>query len=109
MGLFYTYRSASLYSILLLLICISFAFPSYAQLSLRDFVILGGNGSCPNGQGQTTPSSPGCGVIISSGAVVSSGAVGSYSLIKTNSTVSINGNIHSGGRIDLGNGIKVGG
>jgi len=80
---------------------------SSAQLSLRDLVIIGGDGSCPNGPNQTPPS--GCGVFISSSAIVRSGSVSSYSFIKTNSDVIINGNIHSGGRADLGNNNNIGG
>ena len=73
------------------------------QLFIEDFVIFGGDASCPAGPGQTPPAIPGCGSVVGVGSRVLSGNVGSYKLVHTNGDVQIAGNIHSGGTVVLGN------
>ncbi len=77
-------------------------FSTAQQLDIRDFVLFGGNGSCP-GAGQTTPATPGCSVVIGTSTNVTNGKVGSYKLVKTVGNTQMTASIHSGGRIELGN------
>src|SRR6185503_11926543 len=79
------------------------------QTGISDFALFGGNGSCPGGSGQKTPSSPGCGAIIGSGSKLLGGAVGSYSFIQANNNVSINGSVYSGGTISFSSNDTVSG
>lgn len=72
------------------------------QTKIQDYVIFGGNGSCP-GLGQTSPSAPGCAVQIGAGTTVNGGDIGSYGLIKTTGSVNLISNLYSGGSIELYN------
>ncbi len=73
------------------------------QLKITDFVLFGGNGTCPGGPSQSPPALPGCAVQIGSASNIQGGSVGSYSLIKSTGNVTINSNIYSGGTIQLSN------
>ena len=79
------------------------------QLKITDFVLFGGNGSCPTGQGQKAPLYPGCSVFIGPSSDIKSGAIGSYHLIKSGTNIHIAGDIFSAGSIQLGNNISVNG
>ena len=78
------------------------------QLRIRDFVLFGGDGSCPSPI-QTLPSAPGCGVQLATSTTVVSGAVGSYKLIRTTGNSSFAGNVHSGGIVELSNSNTING
>lgn len=76
----------------------------FAQTSISDYVIFGGKQAA----GQTTPASPGYGVLIGAscnfqGTIQGAGTatIGSYNLVKTTAAVNINGHINSGGTIQL--------
>jgi len=69
------------------------------QLQMSDFVLFGGSGDCPDGQGQIPPPDPGCAVQIGSNSTVTNGAIGSYSLVKTLAVVNVSANIHSDGSV----------
>src|SRR5215831_9752705 len=95
-----------------LLLCCLFLLKDAAraqQLKITDFVLFGGNGSCPSGPGQKVPPSPGCAVLVGSGSVIQSGAVGGFNLVQTNSNVNIGGNIFSGNTVQLSTNNIVGG
>jgi hypothetical protein len=63
------------------------------QLKITDFVLFGGNGTCPGGPSQKAPALPGCAVQIGSSSNIQGGSVGSYSLVKSTGNVTINSNI----------------
>ena len=44
------------------------------QLKISDFALFGGDGSCPAGPGQKTPTAPGCGVIVGNGSKILGGS-----------------------------------
>ncbi len=73
------------------------------QLKISDFALFGGDGSCPAGPGQKTPSAPGCGVIVGNGSQILGGSLGSYSLVQGYNNINIAGGIYSGGTITLSN------
>src|SRR4051812_5447060 len=73
------------------------------QLSITDFVLFGGNGSCPTGAGQSIPPTPGCGVQLGSSTNIQGGSIGSFNLIKTTGNSTMNTNLYSGGTIVLSN------
>lgn len=79
----------------------------FAQTSISDYVVFGGNGACPNGPGQAPCNSPGCAVVIGGSSVINGGSVGSFKLVKSTGTVTFNGNIFSGGTVTLANNNKV--
>ncbi len=76
---------------------------SAQQTTMKDYVLFGGNGSCPGGTGQSVPALPGCAVQLSSSTNIQGGSIGSYRLIKTTGNSTINANIYSGGTIELAN------
>lgn len=86
----------------------SFFLPGYSynakaqQLPITDFVLFGGNGTCP-GTGQTPPQLPGCGVQLGSSTNIQGGAIGSFRLVKSTGNTTLNTNIHSGGTVQLAN------
>src|SRR4249920_3798197 len=90
-----------------ILLLITFGFHpdfSYAQQTkISDFALFGGNGSCPGGPGQKTPSAPGCGVIIGNGSQILGGSICSYSLVQGYNSINIAGNIYSGGTVNFSN------
>ena len=94
-----------------LLICfgIHADFSNAQQTAISDFALFGGNGSCPGGPGQKTPSAPGCGVIIGNGSQILGGSIGSYSLVQGYNSINIAGNIYSGGTINFGNSNTIAG
>ena len=71
--------------------------------TISNYVVFGGNGTCPNGTGQTPPPVPGCAVQINSSTKIEGGSVGSYTLVKSTGNTTINSNIYSGGIIQLAN------
>jgi hypothetical protein len=90
-----------LYVILLAAVCLLLQSKLTAQqTSIKDYVIFGGNGSCPSST-QTTPLSPGCSVLLGAGTSVISGKLGSYRLVKTTGSVTVTADIFSGGTVEL--------
>ena len=84
-------------------------FTSAQQSKITDFVVFGGNGSCPTGAGQKAPLYPGCGVLLGKSIVLRSGSIGSYNIVKSGDLANIGSNIYSGGSIQLGNSVQVNG
>ena len=84
-------------------------YTSAQQTKITDFVVFGGNGSCPSGIGQKTPLFPGCGVLLGKSVILRSGSIGSYNIIKSGDLVNIGSNILSGGSVQLGNSVQVNG
>jgi hypothetical protein len=104
MTAFYSVNRCNLLGLPIFLLFLFFANNTVAQqqLRIRDFVLFGGDGSCPSPI-QTLPSAPGCGVQLATSTTVVSGAVGSYKLIRTTGNSSFSGNVHSGGLVELSN------
>ena len=50
-------------------------FSEAQQLKITDFVVFGGNGSCPTGPNQKAPLYPGCGVLIGKSVNIKSGSI----------------------------------
>src|SRR5688572_13280325 len=89
--------------------CLLMSISSFSQqLNIRDFVLFGGNATCPS-PNQSTPLSPGCGVQIGTSGSVINGKIGSYHLIKTTGNAVLTSDIHSAGRIELANSNTVNG
>lgn len=86
-------------------VCMTFSsFNSFAQqTSMVDYVLFAGFGNCPGGAGQSTPSSPGCGVVLNSSTNIQGGSIGSYRLINSTGNATLNTNLFSGGTISLAN------
>src|SRR5688572_27437451 len=99
------------FSISLLLLLSAFGISSSlkAQSNIRDYVIFGGNGTCPTGPGQTPPPFPGCAVQIGSSTKIDGGSIGSYTFITSTGNTTINSNLISGGTIQLANSNVVNG
>ncbi len=77
------------------------------QTIIKDYVLFGGNGTCPRDPFQKGPLSPGCAVQLSSATNIQGGSIGSYRLVKTTGNATMNTNIYSGGTIVLANSNQV--
>ena len=75
---------------------------SAQQLTIRDFVLFGGNSNCSI-PGQATTIPPGCGVQIGTSGSVIGGKIGSHTIIRTTGNAQIDADIISGGRLELSN------
>ena len=80
---------------------------SAQQTNIKDYVIFGGNGSCPGGVGVKAPLAPGCAVQLGPASNIQGGSVGSYRLVKSTGSATINANIFCGGTIQLANSNSV--
>ena len=78
------------------------------QTNIQEYVLFGGNGTCP-AAGQTVPLSPGCSVLIGPSTTIVNGKVGSYKLIKTTGSASIGGDMYSGGKMEISTGNQIAG
>ncbi len=104
----FTFRINKKSCILLLTCFFSVQLLIAQQTQITDYVIFGGK----TASGQTTPPSPGYGVIIGSSCNVKggiiAGSIGSYNLVKSTGNLTVGtsampGNIFSGGTIQLAN------
>ena len=89
-----------------LLLCLSLGvlpLVSFAQqLKITDFVIFGGNGNCPTGQGQKAPALPGCGVVLASKTTIIGGSIGGFGLLQADEKAALTANLFFGGNSKLG-------
>src|SRR6187399_2105368 len=81
-----------------ILLCLGFTLQAQ-QPTISDYVLFGGKVIT----GQSTPASPGYGVILGSSTNVQGGSIGSYFFISSTGNATINANIYSGGKIQLAN------
>src|SRR6478735_12271102 len=81
-----------------ILMCLSFSLKAQ-QPTISDYVLFGGKVIT----GQSTPASPGYGVILGSSTNIQGGSIGSYFFVSSTGNSTINANIFSGGKIQLAN------